>query len=202
MHARATFLFVLFASLAATEVLAQEHPFLSNYTLTELPNGVLVNWTIQGGSTCDGQEVQRSSDSLNYVPIHTIQGICGSPDAITPYTWFDAAPPELSTFYYRIKLGFDGFSSVKSVFYGQLNSSDQRFYPDPAHDAAKLVLNVPLNMPVDLLVWNSQGTLVLQRTSMPGPELDVPVETLPAGPYIYRATTKAGRKFQGRFFKF
>ncbi|MBK7247105.1 MAG: hypothetical protein IPI05_05505 [Flavobacteriales bacterium] len=59
--------------------------------MTDLPNGVLVNWTIHGGSTCDGQDVERSTDSVNFVMVHRIQGICGSSESSTPYTWFD--PP-------------------------------------------------------------------------------------------------------------
>ncbi|MCI1752031.1 MAG: T9SS type A sorting domain-containing protein [Flavobacteriales bacterium] len=199
MHLRATSILVFVAVLFGT-VQAQEHPFLSAYALTELPNGVLVNWTIHGGSTCDGQEVQRSTDSVNFVPVHTIEGICGSPESSTPYTWFDPTPPELSKVYYRIKLGFDGYSSVKSVFYAQLDQSQQRFFPNPVRDEATLVLNVSLNSTLDIRIWNAGGEMVMERSGLVGPAINLDLQALPAGPYIYRATSGA-KNFNGRFVK-
>ncbi len=202
MHNWATTLLLSLAAISGTgSVCAQEHPFLSEYALTELPDGVLVNWTIHGGSTCDGQEVQRSTDSLNFSVVHTIQGICGSPEASTPYTWFDPAPPELSTVFYRLKLGFDGFSSVKAVFFEQLNESDQRFFPNPATDVATLVVDAKPNTPLDLLVFNGSGMLVVSLSGVNGPTVDIPVQQLPAGLYTYRVSTVEGRSFSGRFVK-
>ena len=201
MHHRATSILVLLALLFGVgKVAAQEHPFLSAYTLTELPKGVLVNWTIHGGSTCDGQEVQRSSDSLNFTTVHLIQGICGSPESSTPYTWFDPSPPELSKVFYRLKLGFDGYSSVRSVFFRQLNESTQRLFPNPVELAATLVVDVPLNTVVDLRIHNAAGSVVLERLAQPGPSLEMNLSGLPAGLYFYRAQA-AGRTFNGKFVK-
>ncbi|MGB3526780.1 MAG: T9SS type A sorting domain-containing protein [Flavobacteriales bacterium] len=193
---------LLLATLCGTvEAYAQEHPFLSEYSLNELSNGVLVTWTIHGGSTCDGQEVQRSTDSLNFTTVHVIQGICGSPESSTPYIWFDPTPPELSKVYYKLKLGFDGYSSVKSVFFAQLNESEQRFFPNPVTDVATLVVDAKPNTPVDLLVFDGSGKLVVSLNGLNGPTLDVPVRKLPAGVYSYRASTPTGRSFSGRFVK-
>lgn len=195
------FLLSLAAISGTGSVSAQEHPFLSEYALTELPDGILINWTIHGGSTCDGQEVQRSTDSLNFAAVHTIQGICGSPDASTPYTWFDPSPPELSTVFYKLKLGFDGYSSVKSVFFAQLNQSEQRFFPNPATSVATLVVDVKPNTALDLRVFDGSGKLVVSLTGVNGPTVDVPVQQLPVGLYTYRASTPSGRSFSGRFVK-
>lgn len=201
MHHRATSILVLLAALFGVgKVAAQEHPFLSAYALTELPKGVLVNWTIHGGSTCDGQEVQRSSDSLNFTIVHLIQGICGSPESSTPYTWFDPSPPELSKVFYRLKLGFDGYSSVRSVFFRQLNESTQRLFPNPVELAATLVVDVPLNTTVDLRIHNAAGSVVWERFALPGPSIEMNLSGLPAGLYFYRAQGN-GRSFHGKFVK-
>jgi len=201
MHYRTTsilvFLAVLFGAGLAT---AQEHPFRSAYALTELPNGVLVNWTIHGGSTCDGQDVERSTDSVNFVMVHRIQGICGSSESSTPYTWFDPSPPELSKVFYRLKLGFDGYSSIKSVFFQQLNESDQRFFPNPVADVATLVVDVPLNMAVDLRIRNTAGSVVWERLAQPGPAIELNLDGLPAGLYFFLAVAN-GRTFNGKLVK-
>ena len=193
-------LFSLVAMAGAGNVLAQEHPFLSEYSLNELPKGVLITWTIHGGTTCDGQEVQRSTDSLNFTRMYLIQGICGSPESSTPYNYFDPSPPEFSKVYYRLKLGFDGYSSVKSMFFQQLNESEQRFFPNPVVDAATLIVNVPLNATVDVRIRNMAGALVWERLAQPGPAVELNVEELPAGLYVYQAVGN-GRTFSGRFVK-
>lgn len=201
MRTFATYLLLsLIVLIGGGNVSAQEHPFLSEYSLNELPNGVLITWTIHGGTTCDGQEVQRSTDSLNFTRIHLIQGICGSPDSSTPYIWFDPSPPEFSKVYYRLKLGFDGYSSVKSVFFQQLNESKQRFFPNPVSDVATLIVDVPLNTTVDVRIRNTAGALVWERLAQPGPAVELDVNELPAGPYVYQAIGN-GRSFSGRFVK-
>lgn len=201
MPHRATYILVFLAvHLFAGRAVAQEHPFLSTYSLTELPNGVLVNWTIYGGSTCDGQQVERSTDSLSFVTVHTIQGICGSPESSTPYTWFDPSPPELSKVFYRLKLGFDGYSSVKSVLFQQLNESVQRLFPNPVEAATTLVINVPLNTAVDLHIRNSTGSVVWERLAQPGPSIEMNLNALSSGLYFYQAEGN-GRTFNGKFVK-
>jgi hypothetical protein len=189
-------LFLLFPfSLAA-----QEHPFLSVYTLTELDGAIRVDWTIQGGSTCDGQSVERSTDGVSFSTVHTIGGLCGDPNVPKSYVWTDEAPPELSIVHYRVKLGFDGYSSVKRVDFDQLTVSDQRFFPSPVRDEATLLLNLPNSASVDLLVFNARGATVLELTGHNGARIDLQLGTLPAGVYTYLAIA-SGRRFTGRFAK-
>lgn len=178
----------------------QEHPFLSAYTLTELDGAIRIDWTIQGGSTCDGQAVERSTDGVSFTTVHGIGGLCGDPNVPKSYSWTDEAPPELSTVHYRVKLGFDGYSSVKLVDFDQLTTSDQRFFPSPVRNEATLLLNLPNSASVDLLVFNARGATVLELQGHNGARIDLQLGTLPAGTYTYLAIA-AGRRFTGRFVK-
>jgi hypothetical protein len=193
---------LLAASLAwvASGTSAQEHPFLSLYTLTELEGGIRIDWTILGGSTCDGQEVERSSDGLAFTSVHRIEGLCGDPFIARSYGWFDPAPPEFSTVHYRVKLGFDGYSSVKSVRFDQLVISDQLFFPNPANDQATLVLNLPASPSVDLLVFDAQGHVVWELKNNSGPHISLVLAALPAGLYTWLAVSNEQR-ITGRFVK-
>ncbi|HQV52626.1 MAG: T9SS type A sorting domain-containing protein [Flavobacteriales bacterium] len=179
---------------------AQEHPFIAHNELTELTGGIRVDWTIQGGSTCNGQAVERSADGINFTEVHHIEGICGDPTNAVAYQWFDESPPELSTVFYRIQLGFEGYSSVRSVEYEQIESSDQRFYPSPMNDVATLLLKVPFGTVVDLTIWNSSGQLVHQQTTNGG-KVDLVLPGLLAGVYTYQASGDS-KVFKGRFVKF
>jgi len=180
--------------------LAQEHPFIAAYDLTELSGAIRIDWTILGGSTCNGQDVERSTDGLAFIPVHRIEGICGSPGASVPYVWLDQAPPEFSTVYYRVKLGFDGYTSVKSVQFQQITTSEQRFFPNPVAEAATLVLNASVVAPIDLRITDAAGRQVLRFTGVQGPSIPIDARALAPGMYTYAAVA-GSRAFQGRFIK-
>lgn len=179
---------------------AQEHPFIAFYALTELSGGINVEWTIQGGSTCNGIGLERSTDGVGFSQVHDIPGICGDPNSAVSYQWFDSAPPELTTVYYRIQLGFEGYSSIKSVQYDQLETSEQRFFPSPMKDEATLLLKVPIGTTIALDIWNSSGQLVHQQSGATGGTIPLVLPGLQAGVYNYRANGD-GKVFEGRFVK-
>jgi hypothetical protein len=179
---------------------AQEHPFIAAYGLTALEGGIRIDWTIQGGSTCNGLEVERSADGVQFLAVHRIDGICGDPAIAVPFAWFDDAPPEFSTVYYRVKLGVDGYTSVKSVFFDQLTSSEMRFFPSPMGDVATLVLNIPGSSKFDLRIWDASGKMVFERTDIPGASTSIVLPAAARGAFRYRATS-SGRSFTGGFVK-
>ncbi|MBL0126426.1 MAG: T9SS type A sorting domain-containing protein [Flavobacteriales bacterium] len=179
---------------------AQEHPFIEAYTLSELEGSIRIDWTMHGGSTCNGQDVERSSDGVTFVAVHRIEGICGDPSFSVPFNWLDEAPPEFSTVFYRIKLGFDGYSSVKSVTFAQLTTSLQRFFPSPVRDQATLALNAGSGDLVDLRIVDASGRLVIEQLGVAGPVIVLQLSGLPQGLYTYLAIS-SGRRFAGRFVK-
>ncbi len=192
--------FALYGTLFAADLSAQEHPFITHYSLTEISGGINIEWTLQGGSTCNGQDIERSVDGLRFEAVHRILGICGDPEVAVSFNWLDIAPPEFSTVHYRIKLGSEGYTSIKTVVYEQLVNSDQRFFPSPMRDEATLLLNVPIGAMVDLQIWDAGGKLVLDRRSVAGPKLDLFLPNLRGGVYSYNATSQ-GKRFKGRFVK-
>ena len=159
-----------------------------------------ISWTIVGGNTCNGQDVERSLDGVSFTTIYRVDGICGSVSEPVPYECVDAAPPELSELYYRVKLGLDGYSSVKSVVFDQITTSDQRFYPSPTTGAATLVLRMASGTPVTLQVWDAGGRVVQEHSSLLGPSIPLDFSGERSGAYTYRAVT-TGRVYSGRFVK-
>jgi hypothetical protein len=144
--------------------------------------------------------VERSTDGAAFTVVHTIGGLCGDPTIAKSYSWTDPSPPELSTVHYRIKLGVEGYSSIKSVVFDQLTTSAQRFYPNPTGASATLILQLAPSALVDLVVFDAQGRSVLERSGHTGPKLDLDLRTLPAGTYRYLATGE-GRRFTGSFVR-
>jgi hypothetical protein len=193
---------IVVGSLFSVLALAQngEHPFMRSFVLTVLDGRVQVAWTLQGGSTCDGIEVQRSSNGTDFATIHRIDGICGDPILDVPFGFRDDAPPEFSRIHYRIALGIEGVSSTKSVDFTQLKESEQRFFPSPMRNTATLLLNVPGPARVDLWIFDAAGRQVWERNGLIGQQHELELGFLQAGYYAYMAISE-GKRFQGRFVK-
>ena len=50
-----------------------------NYFNAQVLNAqVVLNWEVRIGNTCDGIEIQHSTDSISFVKIGEIAGVCGS----------------------------------------------------------------------------------------------------------------------------
>ena len=194
--------FVLLALTACSSLLAQddEHPFIQSFTLTVLDGRIHVEWVMTGGSTCDGSQVERSTDGVDFSIVHRIDGLCGDPAFAVPFNWFDEAPPELSAVHYRIAFSGQGRSSSKAVEFRQLTGSDFRLFPSPTLGASTLMLRVPLSARVDLAISDSQGRVVLSVNGLVGREHPIDLSPLPAGVYTVTAIAD-GRSFTVRVVK-
>ncbi len=102
--------------------------------------------------------------------------------------------------YYRVKLGFDGYTSIKSVLFQQITTGDQRFFPNPVSNAATLVLNASVVAPIDLLITDAGGRQVLRTSGGQGPTIPIDARAWAPGIYTYAAVA-GNRVFQGRFIK-
>jgi hypothetical protein len=192
--------FLLIAVLWSVLTLAQsEHPFIARFELIELDGLVRVEWTLAGGNTCNGMDLERSIDGSSFEVIHRIPGICGDPSAEVAYQWDDRHPAELGTLYYRIRLGSDGTSSVKQLRFGQLVDTDLLAYPVPCVNELTVLLNVPLNEWVKLWVHDAGGREVMVHQGI-GKTHQLVVGHLVAGRYSLRATID-GQVFLGGFVK-
>lgn len=177
---------------------AQEHPYLSYFTVEELDGAVRLTWEMLQGSTCFGITVHRGTDSLQLHPVGGIAGNCGSIGTPVWYEWIDHAPLELTTLYYRLELGTNGFSLVHAIRFHQLIGVDHRAFPSPAGDRLTILLRAPLNTSIDLRVFNDGGAVMLQREGLQGRMFEVEVSTWSPGIYRYEALAD-GRRFSGSF---
>ncbi len=177
-----------------------EHPFIKSFTLTVQDGTVQVDWVMQGGSSCDGNEVLRSTNGVDFQRVHRLNGICGDPIVDVPFSWRDGTVPEYNTVYYRIGLGIDGFSSVKSVDLIQFPGRSHHFFPSPMSGHATLLLNVQNSTQVDLVIMDALGKVVLERNGLTGREHQTELPYAAPGIHTYIAIAD-GRRFTGRFVK-
>lgn len=191
---------LLLVSVLRASAQTDEHPFLSAYSLQVQEGRVMVQWVMQGGSTCDGSSVERSTDGAHFIPVHRIEGLCGDPEVAVPFSWSDAEPPELSTLYYRIAFANEGRSSVKSIRFEQLNRSSLRLYPSPTDGLSTLLLRVPQSAQVDLRVFDAHGRQVMERLQQLGRSHPLDLSPFAAGVYQVVAIAD-GERFEARVVK-
>ncbi|MBK8226395.1 MAG: T9SS type A sorting domain-containing protein [Flavobacteriales bacterium] len=197
---RALSLFLALAACMASRAQDGEHPFIQSFTLTVLDGRIHVEWVMTGGSTCDGSQVERSTDGVDFSVVHRIDGLCGDPAVPVLYDWYDEAPPELSTVHFRIAFSGQGRSSAKAVEFRQLIESDFRLFPSPTLGSSTVLLRVPLSALVDLAISDPQGRVVLLRNGLVGREHPLDLSSLPGG--VYTVTAMAdGRSFASRVVK-
>ena len=105
---------------------------MASGALSAGPLKVLVRYDDYTGDSATAIEKQL------FEAVHRIPGICGDPNTEVHYEWVDAAPVELSTLHYRIRLGSDGISSVKQVRFDQLVETQQRAWAREAEALDRL----------------------------------------------------------------
>ena len=98
---------LLFFSLQG--LFAQRHPILGKFYLSENKGTVDLHWSIMEGSTCNGIQIYRSNDSIQFSKIGEISGVCGSISEEQSYTFSDVNPFRNQVNYYRLELGIHGF---------------------------------------------------------------------------------------------
>ena len=124
--------------IASGAVAQSDDPLVERFSLTIDDGRVLLNWVTRPGTTCDGVDVLRSTDSVNFELIHHIPGICGGPNDAFSYTYLDEHPIANHTNFYRI--GFDrlGESTIRAIDVVTLDAAGFQIRPNPVTDVSRL----------------------------------------------------------------
>jgi len=165
-------------------VFSQTHPLLDNFYIVESNGSVVLNWTIKGGSTCNGIQIYRSSDSLNFYQIEDIAGVCGSSSTPQPYNFTDNSPVKNKTNYYRLELGQEGFTSVISIEIIEVGRNGNQVRPNPAKDNARIYFNNTKSEASNLFLYESSGTILLSQTS-DSDYFDLNLSGISSGTYVF-----------------
>ncbi len=159
------FLLLLLLSQTATITVAQTHPILGKFTVSENEGEVYLSWSIIAGSTCNGIQIYRSSDSINFSQIGEIPGVCGSVDFVQPYDFTDNNPAKNSVNYYRLELGNQGFSQIVSVEIIDIASNGYQIRPHPANAETKIYFDNDTKQEQRLSLYNLNGIEVFTATT-------------------------------------
>lgn len=175
----------------------QADAVLSKFFATPLDETVFLRWTITAGNTCSDTYVERSDDGISYERIGLIGGICGSPDQSITYEFTDSFPLVNRTSYYRLELGYYGYTSPQIVTYIKYNEQGFLLAPNPFSESARLVFENKDGDEHWLQIIDMQGRTV-QELETTGNEFIVQRLEMNSGIYFFRVSNGEQVIFKGK----
>jgi len=170
-----------------------------NYFNAQVLNGqVILNWEIQTGNTCDGIEIQHSTDSISYYKIGEIKGVCGSKTENISYEFKHLFPQKNSKNYYRLQLGGFAFSELETVEVLDFKNG-YLLRPNPAQDKLQLKFDRDLGS-FQIRIIDLQGHAVVNTQGM-GSGIYLDASDWSPGVYVFMIQTEDIVPIKGRLIK-
>lgn len=159
---------------------AQEPPGtgIAHFGLVQLGAGVRIEVTLEAGFTCNGIQLLRSTDSVQFETIGLIGGVCGSTTEEVSYDFYDPQPLDGRKHYYSLLLGGRIPSEVLSIKLLDFQKIGFVMWPNPAREQVFLrwqneleqlyvvELLSPTGQPIE--VWESRDNELQLQTKLAG----------------------------------
>lgn len=194
-----TFLKICVLLFFLTEIAAQSHYLLDNFSAFRDGKRIILTWTIGQGNSCIGIGIYRSKDDLEYEKIHEFFGECGSPSKAQFYSFVDENPIQNSDNFYVLELGFSGRTTPVLVTFEALPDSGSKVVPNPVSDSATIIYLNPNEKMNVLKFFNNSGQLITEITSSKS-TVTLPIEQFSPGIYFYEISDfNQNRVSSGKF---
>jgi hypothetical protein len=158
---------------------------------------VLLSWTIEQGSTCNGIAITRSSDSLNFTEIGDIEGVCGSISEPVNYSFTDINPITNRKNYYRLELGDVGSSKIISIEVIALNNEGFYAFPNPGTLNTRIYFSNAQLQRAELELFSVNGSKTSEIFSDQD-FFDVDLTGFNAGLYLFLIYTQNNKPVSGK----
>lgn len=121
-------------------------------------NKAYLRWSMSAGNVCNGIDIFRSTDGINYNKIGEIFGVCGSNDSSQAFEYIDDSPIVNKTNYYRLTFGGRSHTHDASVYVLAENSII--LYPNPTFNTSTLRFSNSSGESSTLNVYDLAGRLI------------------------------------------
>ncbi len=152
------YLFISF--LIAFGYNANTQTILGDFDIDQSDGKVLLAWTIKSGSVCNGMQIFRSKDSVDFVLIEDIQGVCGDLSSSVSYTYTDQTPILNNYNYYKINFGGLEDSNILGIEVINILSNSYLLKPNPVTGASDLYFENDNQSEVVLKVFDDFGDVI------------------------------------------
>ncbi len=154
-----------FAAIMNTGAYGQSPGIIDEFKLSEDNGQVRISWVLTFGKTCLGTKIYKSSDSLNFHLIGSIEGICGSEYSSQSFIFFDKLPVTNKKSFYQLEFGGYGKSEILSITVINTGSSDYLLHPNPLTTAGYLFIDNDNGSLLNLRIFDTRGTQIRQEQS-------------------------------------
>ena len=196
MMQRALFFF-LFVLFSVTGLAQTPHPILRSFSAIKQPNGVNLKWVIKGGQQCQGTKVYRANESLLFEEINHVEGICGDFTEDETYTYFDDSPESNTYNYYRLEMGFQGFTDTVTVFFEDFGSDNYLLLTE--NDGFRILFSNDLNKEATIKVFDLNGKILREEKTLRN-DIEIDPAGLRAGVYLFRISGVSEVDITGKLY--
>ncbi len=170
---------------------------LTNFYALQNNNRILLKWTLHEGATCNDIYIERSTDSIHFEKIGVIAGTCGSPEFEITYSYEDTTAVSHLVNYYRLELGFNGYSQTISLRFDDFSEQPYYLTENPMINNSTLYFRNPNHENIELKIIDVNGRIHFE-TSTTGNNFSLSRSDLSQGYYIFVAFRKSKRLFTGK----
>lgn len=172
---------------------------LDRFTASEINGRVYLEWIISAGNTCQGIRILRSTDSINFIQIGDIGGVCGNINTPQGYDFTDDNPIKNKINYYRLELGGIGLSKIISVEIIDLQSGGYQVRPNPVTSKSVIHFSNPGKRPCQLNIYSISGHEIFHKEVFDN-SFHLFKGDLQTGFYLFTITTMEGTRIvNGKF---
>lgn len=181
-----------FLFLSGIYAFAQKHPILDRLDIFEANGKVYVSCVISAGNTCNGIDLLRSTDSLNYEPVGHVGGVCGSSSEPVSYIIIDDNPPKNKTLHYKLNLGGYGYTESISIKIIDTREFGFQIRPNPANEKATIYFeNRNQGLTYNLSLFDNNG-INISFLSTTTNFFEINTLTFPSGIYTFIISRDTG----------
>lgn len=173
-------------------------PVLNYFNAQVLNAQVVLNWEVRIGNTCDGIEIQHSTDSISFIKIGEIAGVCGSKIENIAYQFIHPFPQKNRLNYYRLGLGGFGYSELETVEVLDFKNG-YILRPNPINDKVQLTFEKDLGK-FQLRIFDLQGHVVLDSQEQ-GASIHLNTDDWTPGIYLFAIQSNKIQIITGRMIK-
>jgi hypothetical protein len=185
------FIILTFLLALSSKAHGQDGTVQLEFSATEVSGKVFLAWTMNFGQTCNGIDITRSTDNLNFSTIGDIQGVCGSPTDTVSYSFIDESPIPNQINYYRLTLGNLGPSQTLSVEIINLEGTGYQVRPNPIIEQGRIYFDNDRSEEHGLTLFSSNGRAIRQLTTR-NDFFELNVSDLIQGIYLFRIEREGG----------
>ena len=170
---------------------------LKSFTAIVNEDEIILNWIMYGGYQCNGTDILRSTDGLEFEIIGEIPGLCGDPVSDESYTFTDTSPIINSVNYYRLQLRFYGESHIISRDFFQYNENAYLILPHPVFEIGEIKFHNSSADNFILDLYSTSGQFVhTQSTNLDYFEINA--RELKRGIYVFVIRSESGVLIRGK----